>query len=764
MSLPEPDVLRWFRAALELESSEIPNFLTQIADPAQREQVKSLLQQADALAHAPPLAAPTWPIELVKEEYAHAGDHLGRYRLVRQIGVGGMGQVWLAERTDGIPMRVAIKWVHRALNRQTRARFERERSLLSTLDHPGIARILDGGEDDGIPWFAMEYVAAQSLSQYVQTQAIELRAKLQLVQQICEAVAYAQQRLIVHRDLKPGNILVKADGTVKVIDFGIAKLLGDTDEALTQSAAPLTLAYAAPEQIRGEPITTATDVYALGVILFELLTGERPHVLSAEDDRGLSLLQAISERDVSAPSAFVARGSAAQQALAPQLVGDLDTIVLKALDRDPRRRYGSAQALLDDLANYLAQRPINARADSPLYRLQKFFARHRVSSVIAVLASVGILAAVGSAWWSARQETIALQHLAAMSQANAAAREFLVDLFRAAAPEQHLGKPLTALQMLERGWHQLQSTNLKLDPLARAQSAAAIGDSFYSLGAMASAQAAYAMALKHFPADGDRAVRGKLALDMAATDAELLAFDSARTRLTAWLSGAHANELDLKRRALRLLGFVERDAMHYGASVNALKQAQQLRPKSDTEQAAIENSLAFSLALAGDLIGAKAMFEQTRQRLASLPKTHPSRIWLDYTEGDAMRRLGDLDLASSRLDAALAQLSQMQGQGDEIRRMVQLARVVLTLQRGETPSATEWQESGLREQAKRGLNLTELEAHFQYLRYLNTSGEQAAAKPLAQELTTDCTRSFGAKHPMCKQLAEFADSRRPNSD
>lgn len=757
MALPDGEIVRWFRAALELEGEALEGFLNQIVNLEQRAQVQALLRDAGALKTTH-FAAPELQFEPQLGLSSRPGERLGNYRLLQLIGAGGMGQVWLAERVDGLPIKVAIKWIHQALHREAHVRFQRERMLLSALDHPGIARILDGGEDDGLPWYAMEYVAGQTLSQYIESKRPDLRARLALMQQICEAVVYAQQRLIVHRDLKPTNILVKDDGQAKVIDFGVAKLLGDTGEALTKSAAPMTLAYAAPEQIRGNAITTATDVYALGVMLYELLTGERPHKVKVGDEGGLSLLQAITDTDAIAPSHAIVRNTA-RIFTVQQLRGDLDTIVLKALNRDPARRYPTAQALADDLANFLNNRPINARPDSPIYRLRKFVSRHRAASTITLVAVLGIMFTTTAAWWSARQEAIALQRVAEMSQANAAAREFLVNLFRAAAPEQHLGKPLNALQMLERGWQQLQSNaaSSKLDALARAQTASAIGDSFYSLGAMQRAHDAYTMALQQFPANADLAVIGKLQLDLAATEAELLAFDAARKRLNALLSSPYPPTQELRRRVLRLLGFVERDAMNYQASVAALQRALQLQPDSDTDRAGIENSLAFSLALAGDTKAAKAMFDQTRKHLVSLPPQHPQRIWLDYTEGDAMRRLGDFERAQNRLDAALNQLSGIDGQGEEIRRIVQMARVVLKIAQEKTPSELEWAESGLRDVPARKLNLTEIEAYWRYAEFVARHDANAAGA-LISNLARHCESVFSAAHPMCLKLRGAAAS------
>jgi eukaryotic-like serine/threonine-protein kinase len=397
-----PSIIKLFREALDLAPAERVAFLdAQNISAEERAQLNALLLASEQTHEG--LPALDVPALQSAKGMDRSGQRVGAFRLISSLGSGGMGAVWLAERVGEFTQKVAIKWLHAGLSETARARFARERDTLAKLEHPGIARIVDGGEDGEASWFAMEYVDGQTLDQYVRDSLPTLSERLRLVLSISDAVQYAHQNLVVHRDLKPGNILVTREGQPKLLDFGVAKLLSGAQH--TDSRAPLTFAYAAPEQIKGEAITTATDVYALGVILFELLTGERPHKLKSAlaGDASLSLLQAITDTDATAPSQVLSlrtNTSNAGKIRYSQLKGDLDTIVLKALSRDPSRRYASVLALKEDLTRFLEHEPIQARADSHWYRLRKFARRNR--AVVAV--SLCLLAAIiGFAWQSQLQ-------------------------------------------------------------------------------------------------------------------------------------------------------------------------------------------------------------------------------------------------------------------------------------------------------------------------------------------------------------------------
>jgi eukaryotic-like serine/threonine-protein kinase len=329
--------------------------------------------------------------------------HVGPYRLLRQIGEGGMASVWLAERTDLLQRRqVALKLPHGAWRRAGLAeRFAREREILATLAHPHIARLYDAGiAEDGQPWLAIEYVEGQRIDHYGTRQALTLPARLALLLQVMEAVAHAHARLVVHRDLKPGNILVTADGQVRLLDFGIAKLLDQDaaeETALTRDGGRvMTPDYAAPEQIRGEPSTTAVDVYALGVVLYELLTGQRP--FAAQRLSRAALEQAILGADPPAPSSV-----ATDRALRTALRGDLDTIVQKALEKDPAQRYASVEAFAADLRRHLAHEPLLARPEPAWSRLRKFLRRHRWAVGAGAALTLSLVGGTAAALWQAAQ-------------------------------------------------------------------------------------------------------------------------------------------------------------------------------------------------------------------------------------------------------------------------------------------------------------------------------------------------------------------------
>lgn len=381
------------------------------------------------------------------------GKPFGPYVIARLLGRGGMGSVWLAERHDGgFHQRVAIKLMAGALpSAEALQRFAQERQILARLQHPNIARVVDGGSIDAVPWFAMDYVEGMALDEYVRRHALSLEDRLRLFVKIVNAVQFAHQNLVVHRDLKPSNVVVGATGEPHLLDFGVAKLLDEGSE-LTASRAPLSMAYAAPEQIAGNTVTTATDVYGLGVILYELLTGSRPH--KPKGSGNLALMQAITDTDAEPPS----RVSGYQTTRdARRLKGDLDTIVLKCLSRDPARRYVSAQALSDDIDAYLRQMPIRARPESWHYRAGKFARRHPLGVALGVAALSAVLGLSVYSMLKAREaerERIASAKEAARATA---VQDFLIGIFEQQRPDATLGASISAKDLLDRAEQKLAS-------------------------------------------------------------------------------------------------------------------------------------------------------------------------------------------------------------------------------------------------------------------------------------------------------------------
>ena len=307
------------------------------------------------------------------------GERIGPWRVLHELGRGGMGIVWLAERADGqYEQRAALKVIKRGMDSDSVvARFLRERQILARLIHPNIAHLLDGGiAADGRPYFAMEYVDGLPLLRYCAQRKSHFDERIRLFLEICNAVQIAHAQLIVHRDIKPSNVLVTRAGETKLLDFGIAGLIDDSAAGLTIDARhrPLTPAYAAPEQLRGDPVTTATDIHALGGVLYELLAGKRA---SALDDTASpeSALAAMMSTTLVPPSKLVNDDAPVARR---RLRGDLDTIVLKALHRDPQRRYTTVEGFADDVRRSVSGQPIHARREHTGYRAAKFVGRHRV--------------------------------------------------------------------------------------------------------------------------------------------------------------------------------------------------------------------------------------------------------------------------------------------------------------------------------------------------------------------------------------------------
>ncbi|HXM41311.1 MAG TPA: serine/threonine-protein kinase [Bryobacteraceae bacterium] len=388
------EIERLFEAALEIPPEQRAWFLSrQCADDEVRREVELLLEHDRGaetfLAHAVAGEAAS----VVQSLSFSAGQRLGPYRILSVIGRGGMGLVYLAERADGkFEQRVAIKVVQAGLGGPLAGRLEQECRILATLDHPNIARLLDAGAtQDGLPYFIMEYIAGQPIDRFCDDRKLSVRERIRLMLPVCEAVQLAHQSLVVHRDLKPDNILVTAEGIPKLLDFGIAKVLSEAPAASPQTVTRvLTPEYGSPEQVRGELVSTGTDIYGLGGVLYKLLTGMAPHQI--EDKSPVDALRAICEEDIRRPSS-----------LRPELAGDLDRILQMALRKEPQRRYGSADQFAADLRRWLANKPVLASPDTVWYRSGKFLKRHWVGVAAAVIVLTALVTGAAVALWQARR-------------------------------------------------------------------------------------------------------------------------------------------------------------------------------------------------------------------------------------------------------------------------------------------------------------------------------------------------------------------------
>lgn len=441
----ESQVLQWFERALEQPTAERRAWLeAQSLPPWLHLRVLRLLEAESNLGGF--LEEPATPPE--PDGFPKLGERVGNYQLVDRIDSGGMGVVFLARRADDTyEQQVAVKLIrplHLSTNAGFRAqlvaRFENERALLARLAHPNIARILDGGSTaSGIPWLAMEHVAGGlALTDYCDRNALDIATRLRLFGKVCDGVQEAHRHLIVHRDLKPENILVDANGEPKLLDFGIARMLDDADENIGPSLTSLTAmtpAYASPEQVKRQPTSTRSDVYSLGVILYQLLAGIRPYELAglgpADAERTVCETQPRPLRQA-LQAAPLEDGERSRRA--SRLGPDLERIVAKAMHKDIDRRYGSAQELADDLRRHLDGKPVQAHPDSTVYRIRKFVGRHRIGTALASLAVVAVLAAGGVAVWKAREATRAAADMRLING-------FLLEVLTMADPFDGSGEP-----------------------------------------------------------------------------------------------------------------------------------------------------------------------------------------------------------------------------------------------------------------------------------------------------------------------------------
>jgi serine/threonine-protein kinase len=563
------DAERWqqlqdlFMAAHAVQGEARERLLSDRArtDPVLVEEARSLLAADSRTGVMDVLGAQLASLASVLEE--DRPGRIGAYNVVGEIGRGGMGVVYLADRADGeFQQRVAIKLIGTSdADDPLHQRFLAERQILAGLIHPNIARLLDGGlTADGRPYLVMEYVEGLPITSYCDDRRLDLRARLRLFGDVCAAVQHAHQNLVIHRDLKPSNILVSSDGRVHLLDFGIAKLI---DSAAAVSRPPLTRLesrmmtpeYASPEQVRGESLGTTSDIYSLGVLLYELLCGRAPYRLTTRSP--LEVATAVCEQDPLPPSVRASRGhdSADQQAaeaaassrgtsvdgLTRLLDGDLDGIVLMAMRKEPARRYASADMLRQDIDRYLAGLPVLAHRGSRRYRAWKFLRRHRVEAAAAavVLAALvtGLSVAVVQGRRASRERDRAEQALAESTVVT----NFLMELFQTGDPGETPLAQLTALDLLRRGAE--RADELSSQPLVRARLLDVVGQMSFQLGRLDEAQRRLeqAVALRRAP--------GNTPVDLASSLIHLARVH--RTRNEYERARALVNEaLDLRRRAL----------------------------------------------------------------------------------------------------------------------------------------------------------------------------------------------------------------------
>ena len=706
--MTEPHSSEWWRRvfdaadrALELTPDERPGFVERCArdDSALAAELQAVLAGAEVESSldmpAAEFAAPIMK-HLAGGERAAAAPQavFGVYRIIRELGRGGMGAVYLAERSDQqyeklVALKVLPPWS--ASDARRMQRFLDERQILAALDHPDIARLMDGGiTADGLPWFAMELVDGVPIDRYCDEHSLSIDGRLELFSRVCDAVQYAHRNLVVHRDLKPANILVTEEGRVRLLDFGIAKLLDDdaTESELTLTGEQLlTPLYASPEQLRGAAVSTATDVYALGVLLHVLLTGRYPYQLASWQHHDVA--RAVLEQDAVRPSASVlrtgsaprgdARASTPDQAAAARgttparlrrrLHGDLDAIVLKAVEKDPSQRYGTAERLEADVRRHLEGLPVSARAGSRSYYARKFLRRHRVGTgvvagvTLLVLGFTGVTA-VQSARIRAQAERIAVERDKAMniagfltrlfqgtrrntSDRGVTARQYLdsattrIDRQRIPDPEQRaqlmveMARAYLALDLpvparaLAEGSLALRRRRQPRTAIDVAESSRILGDALLAEGEAGAAETAFAQAaaLSRSASGARRGDEARALVGLASvrrTQHRLVAAESlARAAMTIDRARGQDGRADLAQSA-SVLGHVLLDQGRYEAATSLFEQAlaliRQTHPEEHVDVASAVFALATALESAGDHARGDSLLrygEALYQRLAT---------------------------------------------------------------------------------------------------------------------------------------------------
>jgi serine/threonine-protein kinase len=696
-------VTKLLEAALELAPGERAAFLGEACqeDPSLRGEVEALLSsdyEAEGFLHD--LLEGATALLGGSEPAPVEGSIIGSYKVVRELGRGGMGTVYLAGRADDtFKKRVAIKLIKRGMDTEdVLRRFRNERQILASLDHLNIARLLDGGTtDQGLPYFVMEYIEGQPIDQYCDERRLTTAERLQLFRTVCAAVHYAHQNLVVHRDLKPSNILVTAEGVVKLLDFGIAKLLNPdlfarTAVATGQWSRPMTPDYASPEQARGRNITTASDTYSLGVILYELLTGHRPYRIKSYTPQEIE--RVICKEQPEKPSTAVCRvetwpglDGATQIALSPEevsrtregqpeklrrkLAGDLDNIVLMAMRKESYRRYSSVEQFSEDIRRHLEGLPVIARKDTFGYRAGKFIRRNKVGVAATALAAVLVLGFSGlTLVQSAR---VAAESDRAKRERERAERvsTFLQDLFKVPDPSQSRGNTVTAREILDRGAEKI-TNELKDQPEVQATLMDTIGVVYFNIGLYDRAAPLLEEALKT-----KRQLLGDDHLDVARTITNLTQVLGERGEIEA-AETLTREALAIRRRhygaehaeiaeSLNDLAFLARAKGEVETAEALYREALAMRRKllgnDDLYTASSLSNLAVLLSNKGDLVAAESLYREALQALRkSYGDDHPDVALTLNNLGSLLREKGDYAASERAHREALAIRVKLHGE------------------------------------------------------------------------------------------------------
>ncbi len=505
------DAKRWekvqliFDKVVDIDVSQREKLLDELceSDDVLKKEVLSLLE-ADS-ENLSILEKPASELMNIGQPGSMVGKKIGQYHIISQIGYGGMGEVYLAERDDKqFNQKVALKIIKKGMDSsETVRRFQTERQILAKLVHPNIANLYDGGiTDDGLPYFTMEYVEGEPINEFCDNKQLSISRRIELFLQVLDAVQYAHKNFIVHRDLKPANIIVTNDGQLKLLDFGIAKLLSENviDENqvdMTQTGLRImTPGYASPEQVKGEPITTSSDVYSLGVLLYELLSGQSPYNIAGKTAGELE--QIICHTNPKKPStAIIKTGDSSKQRdtfpqkLQKMLHGDLDNICLKALEKEQIRRYNSSEQFADDIKRYINGHPVMARPATIIYRTNKFISRHKGAVFAFSFFIIFIISLISFYTMKLADERDKAQFEAEKAKQIS---QFMISIFEVADPSQSQGETITARQLVDEGVKRLDE-ELADQPIIKSEMMKELGGVYYSLGLLEKSKELYEKSL-----------------------------------------------------------------------------------------------------------------------------------------------------------------------------------------------------------------------------------------------------------------------------
>lgn len=692
-----------FSQAMDLPLEERQVFVDESCkdDPELRDELSALLSADLEKISGPLTSAVDVAIKATSRDRRMSliGNVVGSYRLVSVLGHGGAGTVYLAERADRqYSAQVAVKIVESALlHADIGHRFRAERQILASLNHPHIARLLDAGETaNGQPYLVMEYVHGEPIDSYCDKKQLSIEKRLELFLKVCEAVQYAHQNLIVHRDLKPANILVTRDGVPKLLDFGIAKLL-DTNEAAAALALTrvndriLTPEYASPEQILGQLVTTTSDVYALGVVLFELLTGLRPYQVSAASQ--LELERSICVTDPRSPSTIVTRAGsksgtekgpnietlAAARGIAPkrfakQLQGDLDAIVMRALRKEPTQRYSSVEQLVEDIRRHLNRLPVQARQGNWLYYTRRFARRHAFGVSVTVAAAVVLVAFSVQTSVQARRVAAERDRATNESQRAEIVSNFMLDVFTASDPFVNQGKETTARELLDRAGQHVAS-DLTQQPEVRARLLAAIGRAYQRQG-LADLAVPYlqdAVRLERQFLDKNDGVLANTLMYLGIALREQGNFLDSGSALLEAQKLFVQDKMDLTddySQLLQNLARLEHIRGHMDAAQKYFEQAlaltRNLHGNNHLEVAAILLDISALLRWKDDWPAAeRAAREGVAIHRSTTPEQHPDRAKGDYGLAEILLHVGKLNEANSAAERALAVQRKLYGDASQ---------------------------------------------------------------------------------------------------